>query len=204
MIKIGITGGIGSGKTTVCKVFQVIGIPVFNADLEARRLMQENITLVDNIKNLFGKDAYEKDMLNRAKIADMVFKNPELLKELNALVHPAVGKEFARWAAGQKNQPYIIKEAAILYESNAHKGLDYVIAVSAPEKLRIERIMQRDGISEARVRERMKNQWPERKKVQMADFVIVNDDKKMILPQVMRLHDIFMELAIENNAKHSS
>lgn len=202
MIKIGITGGIGSGKTTVCKVFQVIGIPVFNADEEARRLMQENKTLVEKIKTLFGKDAYEEERLNRAKIASMVFKNPELLQELNALVHPAVGKEFARWAASQENQPYIIKEAAILYESNAHRGLDFVIAVSAPEKLRIERIMQRDGVSEEQVRQRMKNQWPERKKVQLADFVIVNDDKKMILPQVMRLHDIFMELAIDNSSKH--
>lgn len=202
MIKIGITGGIGSGKTTVCKVFQVIGIPVFNADEEARRLMQDDKTLVEKIKNLFGKDAYEEEKLNRAKIAAMVFKNSELLQELNAVVHPAVGKEFARWAASQKNQPYIIKEAAILFESNAHKGLDYVIAVSAPEKLRIERIMQRDGVTEAQVIQRMKNQWPERKKVQLADFVIVNDDKKMVLPQVMRLHDIFMELAIDNNTKH--
>lgn len=202
MIKIGITGGIGSGKSTVCKVFSVIGIPVFNADEEARRLMQEDKNLVEKIKKLFGEEAYQNEKLNRAKIAAMVFENKDLLQKLNALVHPAVGKEFIRWAAKQTNQPYIIKEAAILFESNAHKGLDYVIAISAPEKLRIERIMQRDGVSEEQVKQRMQNQWPERKKVQLADFVIVNDDKKMILPQIMRLHDIFMELSGGKNTEH--
>lgn len=202
MIKIGITGGIGSGKSTVCKVFSVIGIPVFNADEEARRLMQEDKNLVEKIKKLFGEEAYQNEKLNRAKIAAMVFENKDLLQKLNALVHPAVGKEFIRWAAKQTNQPYIIKEAAILFESNAHKGLDYVIAISAPEKLRIERIMQRDGVSEEQVKQRMQNQWPERKKVQLADFVIVNDDKKMILPQIMRLHDIFMELAGGKNTEN--
>jgi dephospho-CoA kinase len=202
MIKIGITGGIGSGKSTVCKVFSVIGIPVFNADEEARRLMQEDKNLVEKIKELFGEEAYLNEKLNRAKIAAMVFENKDLLQKLNALVHPAVGKEFIRWAAKQTDQPYVIKEAAILFESNAHKGLDYVIAVSAPEKLRIERIMQRDGVSAEQVKQRMKNQWPERKKVQLADFVVVNDDKKMVLPQVMRLHDIFMELSGGKNTEH--
>jgi dephospho-CoA kinase len=202
MIKIGITGGIGSGKSTVCKVFSVLSIPVFNADEEARRLMQEDKNLVEKIKKLFGEEAYLNEKLNRAKIAAMVFENKDLLEKLNALVHPAVGKEFTRWAAKHTDQPYIIKEAAILFESNAHRGLDYVIAVSAPEKLRIERIMQRDSISEEQVRQRMRNQWPERKKVQLADFVVVNDDKKMVLPQVMRLHDIFMELASGKNSEN--
>lgn len=202
MIKIGITGGIGSGKSTVCKVFKVLGIPVFNADEEARRLMQEDKNLVEKIKELFGEEAYLNNKLNRAKLAAMVFENKDLLQKLNALVHPAVGKEFIRWAAKQTDQPYVIKEAAILFESNAHRGLDYVITVSAPEKLRIERIMQRDGVSEEQVKQRMQNQWPERKKVQLADFVVVNDDKKMVLPQVMRLHDIFMELSGGKNTEH--
>lgn len=202
MIKIGITGGIGSGKSTVCKVFKVLGIPVFNADEEARRLMQEDKNLVEKIKELFGEEAYLNNKLNRAKLAAMVFENKDLLQKLNAVVHPAVGKEFIRWAEKQTNQPYVIKEAAILFESNAHRGLDYVIAVSAPEKLRIERIMQRDGVSAEQVKQRMKNQWPERKKVQLADFVVVNDDKKMVLPQVMRLHDIFMELSGGKNTEH--
>jgi dephospho-CoA kinase len=202
MIKIGITGGIGSGKSTVCKVFKVLGIPVFNADEEARRLMQEDKNLVEKIKELFGEEAFLNEKLNRAKLAAMVFENKDLLQKLNALVHPAVGKEFFRWAAKQTDQPYVIKEAAILFESNAHRGLDYVITVSAPEKLRIERIMQRDGVSAEQVKQRMKNQWPERKKVQLADFVVVNDDKKMVLPQVMRLHDIFMELSGGKNTEH--
>ena len=202
MIKIGITGGLGSGKSTVCKVFKVLGIPVFNADEEARRLMQEDKNLVEKIKELFGEEAYLNNKLNRAKLAAMVFENKDLLQKLNALVHPAVGKEFIRWAAKQTDQPYVIKEAAILFESNAHRGLDYVITVSAPEKLRIERIMQRDGVSEEQVKQRMQNQWPERKKVQLADFVVVNDDKKMVLPQVMRLHDIFMELSGGKNTEH--
>ena len=202
MMRIGITGGIGSGKSTVCKIFNVLGIPIYNADENARRLMAEDESLVKKIKNLLGEDTYKNNQPDRTKIASLVFSNREKLEQLNALVHPVVGRDFLRWADTHKNHAYIIKEAAILFESGADKGLDAVIFVSAPKALRVQRIMQRDGITAEQLKQRMKNQWPERKKNQLADFVILNDDKKMILPQIMRLHDIFMELSTGKNTEH--
>ncbi len=201
MIKVGVTGGIGSGKSTVCKIFQVLGIPVFNADGEARRLMEEDKALVGKIKVLFGTDAYSGDKLNRQWIAAQVFKDKSLLNRLNAFVHPVVGKQFIRWAAAQKDVPYLVKEAAILFESGAEKGLDYVVFVKAPEKLRIKRIMQRDGVTELQVRQRMQNQWPDEKKEKCSDFVLVNDDKQMVLPQAIQLHNHLLALAGANTTQ---
>lgn len=194
MIKIGVTGGIGSGKTTVCNIFKVLGIPVYNADEEARRLMQNDPLIISEIKKLFGNEVYHNEELNRAKIAGIVFGNKELLNELNSIVHPAVGKHFNNWANSRVNQPYIIKEAAILFESGANKGLDYVITITAPEKLRIRRIMNRDGISSEDVKRRMKNQWTDKKIQKLSDFTITNDDKKMVLPQVLKLHQFFISI----------
>jgi dephospho-CoA kinase len=189
MMKIGITGGIGSGKSTVCKVFNVLGVPIYNADENARRLMAEDESLVKKIKNLLGEDVYRNGRPDRTKIASLVFSNREKLEQLNALVHPVVGRDFLRWADSYKNHAYIIKEAAILFESGADKGLDAVIFVSAPKSLRVQRIIQRDGVTEEQVKQRMKNQWPETKKKERARFTLVNDEKKMLLPQVIRLHN---------------
>ncbi len=201
MIKIGITGGIGSGKTTVCNVFQALGIPVFNADDEARRLMQENVQAIEKINALFGIDAYKFSKLNREKIARMVFEDSNLLNDLNAIVHPLVINEYSQWTTNHINQPYIIKEAAILFEANTQLGLDFVIVVKAPEKLRIERIMKRDGVSAKHVKQRMNNQWPESRKIQLADFVILNNNIKPLLPQIIKLHNFFLNYNSLNQTK---
>lgn len=198
MIKVGVTGGIGSGKSTVCKIFRVLGIPVFDADSEAKLLMEKDEALVAKIKILFGEDAYTGKKLNRQWIAGRVFEDKSLLDKLNALVHPAVGKHFIRWADAKKDANYIVKEAAILFESGAEKGLDYVVFVKAPEQVRMERIMKRDGVTKQQVMQRMQNQWPDDKKENLSDFVIVNDNKQMLLPQVTELHNRLLQLAGKN------
>lgn len=193
MIRIGITGGIGSGKTLVCRMFKSLGIPVYHSDEEARRLMQEEASLVSGIVKLFGEEAYIDGSLNRSMIAKRVFQDNKLLNQLNALVHPAVGRDFVRWTETQRNTPYLIKEAAILFESGAEKGLDRVIVVTAPEELRIQRIIQRDQLSREQILSRMKQQWSDEERSQLADFIIVNDGKRMLIPQVLKIHRMFYD-----------
>lgn len=188
MKKIGLTGGMGSGKTTVAKMFKELGIPVYNSDLEARRIMNENTEVRKAVKALFGDNAYENDHLNRAFIAKKVFGNSALLEELNKVVHPAVRKDFRDWAARQ-SAPYVIQEAAILFESGGHEHFDHMILVTAPKKTRIIRIKQRDQLSEKDILERMKHQWSEKRKKALADFVIHNSDLIGTNKKVRKIHE---------------
>jgi len=190
-LKIGVTGGIGSGKSVVCRIFNVLGIPVFDADAEAKRLMTVDSALADAIRAEFGKEAYHADgTLNRSYMAAQVFSNDERLRILNALVHPVVIRAGEEWAAKQE-APYTIKEAALLFESGSFKLNHYTVLVSAPAKLRIERVMKRDGITAEQVAARMERQWPEEKKRQQADFVIINDGMQALIPQVLVLDKQF-------------
>ena len=194
MLKVGITGGIGSGKSTVCQVFETLGIPVLYADQSARYLMENDAALIDSIKTLFGADIYNSGTLDRKQIAAMVFNQPALLDQLNNLVHPAVIRYTAAWIE-QQTSPYIIKEAAIFFESGTNKGIDIMVGVSAPLELRIQRAMQRDNISRQKVEERIASQMDEAEKMKLCDFIITNNDMEPVLPQVLKLHSFFIEKA---------
>jgi len=185
MKKLGLTGGIGVGKTYVSKVLQQMGIPVFNSDVEAKNCMAEDKGLMQNIKTSFGEKIYDNGVLQKEELAKIVFNNSERLAELNTLVHPVVKQRFDDWCT-QQTAELVIKEAAILFESDAHLGLDAVICVSATEKVRIERVQKRDGSSVAEIKSRMDKQMLQSKKEELADFVIVNDGEQLLLPQLIK------------------
>ncbi|WP_113662554.1 dephospho-CoA kinase [Pedobacter nanyangensis] len=197
MLKIGITGGIGSGKTTVCKVFETLGIPVFYADTVAKQIMTTDPILIQGIRETFGSQSYFQDgSLNNKHIANIVFANEHELAKLNALVHPAVFRAFDQWdAALPKNTPYSIKEAALLFESGSYKMCDKNILVTAPHQLKITWVTRRDGVNEAQVLARMDKQFSDEQKLQMADYVISNAPNSSIILQVLNLHQQFLELA---------
>jgi dephospho-CoA kinase len=193
-LRIGITGNIGSGKTTVCQIFATLGIPIYYADPAARRLMETDRTLIRAITQLLGPRAYNPDgSLDRAYVARQIFGNERLLQNLNRLVHPAVGQDGLRWHRAQSGVPYTLYEAALIYESGGDRAMDAVIVVSAPEAIRLRRVMERDGVSEADVRARMARQWPEARKVARADFVIDNDGDHALIPQVLAIHRALQE-----------
>jgi dephospho-CoA kinase len=188
MKQIGITGNIGSGKSTVAKIFATIGIPIYDADARAKSVMTENVSLKADLITLLGTEAYLMDgSLDRAYIASQVFKNQALLGELNALVHPAVFKDYDEWVLVQ-TAPYILKEAALLYESGSYKKLDKIIVVHCPDELRIQRTMKRDHSTREAVLERLQKQMPQAEKMARADFLINNDENNLLIPQVMQLH----------------
>lgn len=193
MIKIGLTGGIGSGKSTVAKVFEVLGIPVYYADDAGKRLMNEDEELKQKIKTAFSDAAYNNGILNRKYLADIVFKSPQKLALLNSMVHPATIADADRWMQ-QQTTAYSIKEAAIIFESGAQEYLDYVIGVYAPAPLRILRTMQRDNISREEVIARMNKQIDETIKMRLCDFVIKNDEQELLIPQVIALHQQLLSL----------
>ena len=188
MKKIGITGAIGSGKTYVSKVFESLGISVFNADNEAKKIMSCSFDLINSIKNEFGDDIYDKHSLNKRKLASIVFSDSKKLKKLNSLVHPFVKQEFLNWCKKQKS-PYVIKEAAILFESNSYKELDSVICISAPKNLRIDRVKARDGFKDYEINNRMKNQFSQEEKENLSDYIVLNDEKELLLPQIISIHE---------------
>ena len=189
MKKVGVTGGIGSGKTTVCTLFEMLGVPVYYADDRAKELMTQDVELVRSVRQQFGDRAYTNEgALDRGYLAQAVFADAGKLKKLNALVHPAVQHDFEHWTK-QQNAPYVIKEAALIYEAGSDKMLDTVIVVTADEEERIRRIMARDGVSREEVASRMKNQLPQVEKVRRADLVIDNNGKQLIIPQVLNLHE---------------
>ncbi len=187
MLKIGLTGGIGGGKSTVAKVFEVLGMPVYYADDAAKKLMNEEGPLKQQIQKIFGATAYRNGQLDRKYVADIVFKKPDKLQLLNALVHPATINDAQKWMQRQRTS-YAIKEAALIFESGAQQQLDYVIGVYAPTPLRIQRTMQRDGITEEEVIVRINKQLDENSKMQLCDFVIVNDEEQLLIPQVVEVH----------------
>jgi dephospho-CoA kinase len=188
MFKLGLTGGIGSGKSLVSQIFERLGVPVYYADAAARHLMNTDSALVKGIRQMFGNRAYGKEGLNRKFLADSVFGDHNRLSELNQLVHPAVRRDFLQWVDKQEEAAYVIEEAAILFESGASAGMDLTVLVYAPEDLRIRRVMERDGIKREAVLKRMEHQMSEDEKREMADHVLVNDGSRMILPQVIELH----------------
>jgi dephospho-CoA kinase len=196
MLKVGITGGIGSGKTTVSRVFEVLGIPVFYADVVAKQIMVSDLILMDGIRAAFGAKSYsEAGILNNKHIAGIVFNDAHQLETLNALVHPAVFRAFDQWiAAVPVFTPYILKEAALLFESDSYKMCDTSILVLAPEQARLSRVMERDQATEVQVRARMNKQFSDDQKLQMAQHVINNDESQSVILQVMDLHASFLTI----------
>lgn len=198
MLRVGLTGGIGSGKSFVGEVFMSLGVPVYEADVEAKRLMVEDDELVSGIKKLIGNEAYSSGKINRKYIASKVFNNKGLLAGLNEIVHPAVGRDFENWAMGQTGSRYVIEEAAILFESGASERMDYSIVVHADEEVRLRRVMERDGVSEAEVRARMANQLSGDELIKMADFIIYNENDRLILPQIVDLHSKILKVGYKD------
>ncbi|RNL54552.1 dephospho-CoA kinase [Pedobacter jejuensis] len=196
MYKVGITGGIGSGKTTVCRVFEVLGIPVFYADTEAKNIMIKDTELIEGVKSAFGKNSYFDDgKLNNKHIAGIVFNSETELAKLNALVHPAVFRAFDTWAKEIKTDvPYTLKEAALLFESDSYKMCDTSILVTAPVETKINRVMQRDNVTAEQVKARMNKQLSDEEKAKMADHFIINDEEHSIIEQVLSLHRHFLQV----------
>ena len=190
MIRVGLTGGIGSGKTTVAKIFKQLGVPVYFSDDRAKDLMLNNQFLRESLISLFGDMVIIDGFLNRSYIASKVFDNPKELFELNALVHPFVQKDFDVWSASQTSN-YVLKEAAIIFETGADKFLDKVVLVESLKHLKFSRIMNRDGITEEEVLNRMRNQWSDIQKRTNADYIIQNDEKCSLIHQILKLHDTF-------------
>ncbi len=196
IFKVGITGGIGSGKSTVAKIFQLLRVPVYYADERAKWLMIHDPNLVSSIKETFGTEAYLEDgRLNREWLAEYVFSDSERVKAINVLVHPAVKADFEAWAASQ-DHPYVLKEAALIYESGSYRELDKIINVSAPLVNRIHRVLVRDPHrTEAQIHSIIEKQLPDEEKNEKADFVIKNADNKLLIPQVLKIHQQLLELA---------
>lgn len=185
---VGLTGGIGSGKTTVARMFAELGVPVYNSDMEAKRLMNRSEELRVSIMDLLGEAAYKDGVLDRTYVAARVFKDKGLLQKMNAIVHPAVRRDFREWASRQ-SAPYVLQEAAILFENGRDEAFDRMILVTAPKKIRTRRIKERDGLSESAIEERMKHQWPEKKKKALAHYVIDNKDLEDTRAQVLKIHE---------------
>ena len=196
MLKIGLTGNIGSGKTTVSKVFEILGIPVFYADDAAREVMVTDEILIGGIRSAFGEKAYFHDgILNRKYIAGIVFNDDEQLAKLNSLVHPATFRAFDAWVKSIGGVPYVLKEAALLFESDSYKLCNHTVMVQAPLGARINRVMQRDGLERDEIEKRNAKQFSEEKKAKLADYVINNDGLQLVIPQVLKLHEVFLSLA---------
>jgi len=187
MLSIGLTGGIGSGKSVVAKIFAGLGVPVLDADALAKRIMSEDPEVKSSIIQSFGKDAYQNNQLNRAYIADIVFKDPFQLQVLNSIVHPATIAAGIEWTKNQ-HAPYTIKEAALFFESGSAEGMDKIIGVYAPDALRIQRVMQRDKISRVEVLNRMNHQISQSIKMKLCDYVVINDEQTLLIPQIFSIH----------------
>ncbi len=198
-LRVGITGGIGSGKSLVCKMFAALGIPIYDADARAKMLLEFDENIVEQVKKEFGEAAYLPDgKYNRPHVAKIVFSNPEKLARLNAIVHPAVEKDSRTWHevfAEKGTFPYTLKEAALLIESGSQRQLDFLILVTAPEHLRIERVVKRDNLTTEEVKKRIESQMPEAEKLKFADAVIVNDGSKSLIKQVFSLHQKLISMA---------
>jgi dephospho-CoA kinase len=188
MIKVGITGGIGSGKSLICQVFLKLGIPVYSADDAARYLMDHDSEIRKNIISVFGMEIYTGEKLNRSLLAEEIFKDPDLLASINRIVHPGVGDDFARWCAHYTHLPFVIQESAILFESNAFHFFDYVILVTAPEEIRIQRVLSRPGMNREKIVRIMQNQLPEDEKIVRSHFVIKNDGISLVLPSILSVY----------------
>ena len=190
MLSVGISGGMGSGKTLVCAIFKVLGISVYNSDLEAKRIMETNEQVKKEIINLLGKESYLNNMtLNRKYIAEKIFNHTELLSGINQIVHPAVREDAEIWSKKiHGDNSYFLRESAILFETGIYKQLNYNILVIAPRELRLHRIKNRDRLSEEEIASRMNQQWSDEQKLPLTDFVIINDGKTFLIPQILKIH----------------
>lgn len=186
--KLGITGGIGSGKTSVCRVFEVLGITVFSADREAQDIMENDDDIIAGIKSISGKDLYKNGSLDRTELASIIFNNTTILKKVNSLVHPVVFDHFAKWTLIQ-SAPYVIMEAAILFESGASAVVDKIATVVAPVEQRVKRVILRNRLSQEQVMERMRNQMDDEERIRKSDFVINNSENDMIIPSILKIHN---------------
>ncbi len=192
---IGLTGGIGSGKTRVVRVFSDLGVPCYIADNAAKELMAKEASLIKQIKDLFGAKAYNTQGLNRAYIGAIVFSDLQKLQALNAIVHPAVAKDFSLWLALQK-APYVIKEVAILFETGGYKAVDQTLLITAPKEVRLQRAMQRDQVAKEVILSRMNHQWEDEQRIPLADHIINNDIWEETLKEIKRLHTYFLSLSL--------
>jgi dephospho-CoA kinase len=195
-LQVGITGGIGSGKSLVCRIFSCLGVPIYDADSRAKSIMTTDGILISEIKKEFGVLAYHPDgSLNREYLGKLAFDNPQRLHTLNKLVHPRVGMDYTNWLNEQITSRYVIKEAALLIETGSYQSLDKIIVVHTPEALRINRVLQRDPHRDRnQVQEIMRNQLKDEEKIKLADFVIKNDETSLVIPQVLELHERFIQL----------
>ena len=198
VLRVGLTGGIGSGKSTVAQIFEVLGIPVYYADMAAKKIMNEDEELRSAITNIFGEPAYTNNILDRKYISSIVFSDPAKLEQLNALVHPATKKDGEAWMQ-QQTSPYAIHEAALIFEAKVSDRLDLVIGVSSPIELRIKRAMERDKVSREEVLKRMEQQLDEELKMSKCDFVLINDEQQLLIPQVLTLHEKLIGLSKQKN-----
>lgn len=190
MLKVGITGGIGSGKSIVCMIYSKLGIPVFNADNEAKDIINTNSLVKDKLISIFGKEIYDsKGIIDRQKLSSIIFNDKEKIKIVNSIVHPVVIDNYNKWLDINKKYKYTIKEAAILFESGANSAMDYIITVYSPSDLKIKRVMQRDKCDESIVITKINNQLDDEIKIMKSDFVIYNDDKQLVIPQVLKIHN---------------
>src|SRR5512133_1013192 len=192
--RLGVTGGIGSGKTTVCKIFRVLGVPVFMADEVARNLMNSDVEIARGINGIAEKDLYSGGELDRRELARLIFNQPDLLRKVNGVVHPAVLRNFEEWTSSM-DVPYVIMEAAVLFESNADKTVDRVASVSAPVEERIARVMGRSGMTRIEVLDRINNQLEDEEREEQSYYVINNSDNEMIIPEILKIHDDMLRLA---------
>lgn len=192
-LTIGITGGIGSGKSTVCRIFKLLGVPVFEADIVAKQLLNSNTEIQVKLIHLFGEGIYiPNNGIDRKKLADIIFNDDIQLAKVNAAVHPVIREEFKKWVNLQKTK-YVIHEAAILFESGFYKMMDFTILVSAPEPQRIERVIKRDGTSEKLVKNRISKQWGDEQKRELASLEIINDNRNLIIPQIINIDNQLKE-----------
>ena len=198
MLKIGITGGIGTGKSMVCRIFELLQIPVYDSDLRAKHVMAHNEVLKQELIQAFGPETFNEQGLNRVYLGSLVFPDPEKLALLNRLVHPHVKQDFIDWTAAQ-NAPYVLKEAALMFETEAWRQVDQMITVFAPLEVRLERLQKRDTHrSKADILHIISKQLPEEEKVKRADHVIYNDDSQLVIPQVLKLHEEFLKIVAKN------
>lgn len=198
MYNVGLTGGIGSGKSTVARIFEAFGIPCYYADDRAKELMHSDESLQADLIEEFGSDVYQDGTLNRPLLAKIIFENDDARERMNGIVHPAVGKDYEEWQAEQ-DAPYVLKEAAILFETGGYKQSDANILVTAPEELRLKRVMKRDGADKEQVLARMRAQWSDEKKSKLADFIILNDEDHSLITQVKEIHEALLVRANSKN-----
>jgi len=188
MIKVGITGGVGSGKSLVCQVFSRLGVPVYSADEAAKKLMDNDAGIRKDLIRIFGKDIYAGEKLNRSMLAGLIFDDPGLLAQVNRIVHPRVGLDFSHWYSYFTDVRFVIQESAILFESNFFELFDYIILVTAPEEIRMQRVLGRPGMTREKIMRILKNQLPEEEKIVRSHFVLRNDGTRLILPHILSIY----------------